>query len=75
MLDQLAAAEDKKQWLENYGTNGKSKIPEDVAKVYWDAKRYMLHAPVLGRDEVTGKVKVVPLNPLPEGVEDLGEYL
>ncbi|KAL7528196.1 hypothetical protein ACHAXR_002318, partial [Thalassiosira sp. AJA248-18] len=58
MIDRLAAAEDKKCWLNSYGTQGKSEMPQEVATVYWNARRYMLHAPVLQQDNATGAVTV-----------------
>ena len=42
--------------------------------VYLSARRYMYHAPVLRKDPVSGNVLILPLNPLPDGV-DLDEYL
>mmetsp|Transcript_22307 Transcript_22307/g.36684 ORF Transcript_22307/g.36684 Transcript_22307/m.36684 type:complete len:659 (+) Transcript_22307:219-2195(+) len=75
MLDNLAAAPNKNEWIDNFGRNGKGPLSSNESEVYWSAKRYMLHAPVLQYDKVTGEVRVVPLNEAPDDVEDLGEFL
>eukprot|EP00985_Skeletonema_marinoi_P025390 scaffold18626_cov141-Skeletonema_marinoi.AAC.1 len=75
MLDKLAAASDKKAWINEFGKKGKQPLSHSESTVYWSSRKYMLHAPVLQYDEVTGEATIVPLNPLPDGVDDLGEYL
>ena len=76
MLDQLAAACIPSEYIKNYGTNGKSPLTKHHAEVYFESKKYMLHAPVIEYDKCTGCVAVVPLNPLPQDItECLGYYL
>lgn len=75
MLDKMAKANDLKEWLDKYGKNGISAMPSDIVDAYWNARRYVLHAPVLEYDEETGEVMVVPLNPLPDATTDLGKYI
>lgn len=75
MLDKLAAASDREAWINNFGRKGKQPLSTSQSAVYWNSRKYMLHAPVLQYEEVTGQAIIVPLNPLPDGVVDLGEYL
>ncbi len=49
-------------------------MPVDNVPIYFTACRYMLHAPVLQQITDSGEVRIVPLNPLPEGV-DLSEHV
>ena len=74
MLDMLLSSPDPMQWLRDYGVNGKSPMPVESARTYFRARRYMLHAPVLEKCSDSGRITVVPLNPLPEG-EVLSSYL
>jgi hypothetical protein len=75
MLHKLAVAPDKKQWLLQYGKNGKSEMPPEICNIYWKARRHMLHAPVLQLSPDTGDIFIVPLNKLPDGESDLAEFL
>lgn len=75
MLDELSDASDKKEWINNYGRNGKKPLSQSESETYWKAWKYMQYAPVLQYDIDTKEVKIVTLNPLPDDVDDLGEYL
>ena len=74
LIDQLAAAPDREEFVKQLGSTYK-KAPANFAEDYEAARRYLLHAPVFEKCEMTGKVSIVPLNPLPEGVDDLETYL
>ena len=74
MLDMLASSSDPTKWLVESGWHGKTPMPVDHAERYLLARKYILHAPVLQRCQQTGAVLLVPLNPLPDGV-DLAEHL
>ena len=70
MVDMLAGIDDKADhldWIDKVGNNGLSPLSHDHADVYPKARKYMLHAPVLTCIPESGKVSVVPLNPLPTG--------
>lgn len=68
MLDQMAASSDHLQWLKQYGSRGKSPMSTDQFETFLAARRYMFHAPVLRRDELTRTVFVVPLNSLDDSI-------
>ena len=70
MVDQLAAADDKESWINSFGTNATGPLSESKKEEYWHAYRYMLHAPALEECAITGEIKIVTLNPLPEGVSN-----
>lgn len=74
LIDKLAAASDREEWVKTLGATHKN-APDNFAADYESARRYLLHAPVFQKCESTGNVSVVPLTPLPEGVDDLESYL
>eukprot|EP00956_Cyclotella_meneghiniana_P011249 scaffold15816_cov70-Cyclotella_meneghiniana.AAC.16 len=68
IVDMLAGIDDEADqldWIKKFGNNGLCPISHDHADVYWKARKYMLHAPVLTCNPLSGEVSVVPLNPLP----------
>ena len=71
ILDRLAEIDkelERFEWLRKHGTKGVGPMPTDHAELYWNARRYMLHAPVLQYHN--GSVSIVPLNPFPSDCHD-----
>ena len=68
MLDMMANAADPIQYLRNFGLKGKQPMPFESHRLYICVRCYMLHAPVLRKCPSSGKITIVPLNPLPDGV-------
>jgi len=74
LIDQLVAASDREEWVaKELGTH--KNAPDKFAEDYEAARRYLLHAPVFEKCATTGNVSIVPLTPLPEGVNDLESFL
>ena len=74
MLDMLSSSDNPIQWIVYHGLNGKKPMPIDHVPIFLDARKYMMHAPVLRRNATSGATELVPLNPLADGI-DIGEYL
>ena len=74
MLDKLSAAENKVKWISKYGKNGTGPPTPNEIETYWEARKYMLHAPVLEYCKDTKTVKIVPLNDLPNEQTSLVDF-
>ena len=68
ILDFLASSEDPVQWLVDKGWNGNKPMPIEHVPKYLAARRYMFHAPVLQQIVDAREVHIVPLSPLPAGL-------
>ena len=68
MIDMLSKAPNHRDWINN-------SLPNDIAKIFWRARKYMLNAPVLEPSTESNSVNVVSLNPLPDECSDLASYI
>ena len=80
LIDSIARSGNPEMWFEEYVRSNADKIKSSssddlrerastYSKRLISARRYMLHAPVFERNETTGEITLVPLNPLPDGID------
>lgn len=74
MLNALAAAEDRVEYINTLGKHGKEKLSTKQSKRYWECRKYMLHAPVIRKCKQSNEIFVVPLNDLPESNAAVDTY-
>jgi len=67
LIDRLANADDKVTFINTLGNNGKRALTEQQRTQYWEARKYMLHAPVIRKNRDTNELYIGPLNDLPAG--------
>ena len=83
LIDLIARHSKPEEWFEEYARTHQDQIHKSAGSVseyierFKCARRYMLHAPVFERNEVTGEITLVPLNPLPDGIDIMNwkEYI
>ena len=70
LIDRLANAENKVDFINIFGNNGRKALTVEQQNTYWKAKKYMLHAPVIRQNKNTNELHISPSNDLPSPNEE-----